>query len=473
MFNNPLRYLDIKYLYILAFIFIFTLAFYNYTLSLKNFILLNFIILIHSFFFIDYLKNEKNRTQLPVLLLISSYIFFSYTLSFYFENKSFANEILTKSLVILIIACCALYLGYYISRKLFSQRTARIFYFDKTNKDKIRILFFSLILMATIIFLGLAQELSSLTFISQLKEPLIFFTLGLNLLMIIKKDMNLFFLYTIFLISLFLIIFIEIISGILILIFSILIFLNLIHFIIKKRLSILLFLIFVICVMFAPMLKNEVRSLTWNKNNSFLEKLIIIKEATDNNLTDNNLTGNNLVDVKFNNSGFKARLFHPINSLNIVSKLTPLNVPFYEGGSYKFLYAHFIPRFIWKNKPKEEWGNFWGNRYNALYFADKTTSWNFPVINEFYANFGMAGVAFGMFLLGFLAKFLASKLHVQKSSDIEFLVYATILFNFFFLENNLGQLIGRIYNQIIFFNILFLLYFLTSKYFTRIYKNIF
>jgi hypothetical protein len=468
MFNNPIRYLDIKFLYILGLIFIFILGFHNYILSSKNFILLNFILLIHSFFFFDYLKNEKDQTQFPVLLVISSYIFFSYTLSFYLANKDFfyrdfTNEILTKSLVILIIACCALYLGYYASRKLFSLRTSRIFYFDKISKDKIRIFFFSLILMTIIIFLLLTQKFSSLTYISQLKEPVIFFTLGLNLLMIIKKDMNLFFLYAIFLISLSLIIFLEIISGSLILIFLTLIFLSLIQLIMTKRLSILLCLIFIITLIFAQMLKDQVRTLTWNKNHEFFEKIIIINEAIDNKL----------INVKFNNSSFRERVFHPLNSLNIVSKLTPLNVPFYEGGSYKFLYAHFIPRFIWKNKPKEEWGNFWGKRYNALHFADKTTSWNFPVINEFYANFGMVGVAFGMFLLGFLAKFLASKLHVQKSSDIEFLVYATILFNFFFLENNLGQLIGRIYNQIIFFNILFLLYFLTSKYFTRIYKNIF
>jgi oligosaccharide repeat unit polymerase len=468
MFNNPIRYLDIKYLYILGLIFIFILGFHNYILSSKNFILLNFILLIHSFFFFDYLKNEKDQTQFPVLLVISSYIFLSYTLSFYLENKDFfyrdfTNEILTKSLVILIIACCALYLGYYASRKLFSLRTSRIFYFDKISKDKIRIFFFSLILMTITIFLLLTQKFSSLTFISQLKEPLIFFTLGLNLLMIIKKDMNLFFLYAIFLISLFLIIFLEIISGSLILIFSTLIFLSLIQLIMTKRFSILLCLIFIITLIFAQILKDQVRTLTWNKNHEFFEKIIIINEAIDNKL----------INVKFNNSSFRERVFHPMNSLNIVSKLTPLNVPFYEGGSYKFLYAHFIPRFIWKNKPKEEWGNFWGKRYNAVASNDKGTSWNFPVINEFYANFGMAGVAFGMFLLGFLAKFLASKLHVQKSSDIEFLVCATILFNFFFLENNLGQLIGRTFNQIIFFNILFLLYFLTCKYFTRTYKNIY
>jgi hypothetical protein len=163
MFNNPIRYLDIKYLYILGLIFIFILGFHNYILSSKNFILLNFILLIHSFFFFDYLKNEKDQTQFPVLLVISSYIFFSYTLSFYLVNKDFfyrdfTNEILTKSLVILIIACCALYLGYYASRKLFSLRTSRIFYFDKISKDKIRIFFFSFFVLFFIKILGTVSK---------------------------------------------------------------------------------------------------------------------------------------------------------------------------------------------------------------------------------------------------------------------------------------------------------------------------
>jgi oligosaccharide repeat unit polymerase len=469
MLSNIFKYLEVKYLFILTLIFFFVLGFHNHILSFKNFILLNSILLIHLIIFIDYLKNEQNQKQLPILLVISSYIFISYTLSFYLEDKDFfyndfTSEILTKSLIILIIACCALYLGYYISRKFFSIRTTRIFYFDKIDHNKIIILFFSFILMITIIFLLLTQNFSSLSFITQLKEPVIFFTLGLNLLMIIKKDTNLFFLYTLFFLSLFLIFFLEILSGVLILIFSILIFLSLIQLIMTKRLSILLCLIFTICIIFAPVLKSKIRALTWNSNKSFFEKITVTQHVINNDLK----------DIKINNlKSFKARIFHPMNSLNIVSKLTPFDVPFYEGGSYKFLHAHLIPRLIWKNKPKEEYGNFWGHRYNILESADKTTSWNFPVINEFYANFGMPGVALGMFLLGFLSKFLALKLTYKKNSDIEFLVSATILFNFFFLENNLGQLIGRIYNQLIFFNIIFLFSFFIFKYFAKIYKNIF
>ena len=155
MLGNLLRYLDIKYLFILAFIFIFILGFNNDILSSKNFILLNLILLVHFFVFIDYLKNEQHNNQFPTLLVISGYIFFSYTLSFYLKKSdffynNFTPEILTKSLLILIIASCASYLGYFTSRKLFSPRIKEIFYFDKIDNNKKSILFFSFILLILI-----------------------------------------------------------------------------------------------------------------------------------------------------------------------------------------------------------------------------------------------------------------------------------------------------------------------------------
>jgi len=471
MFGNLLRYLYIKYLFILAFIFIFILGFNNDILSSKNFILLNLILLVHFFVFIDYLKNEQHNNQFPTLLVISGYIFFSYTLSFYLKKgdffyNNFTPEILNKSLLILIIASCASYLGYFMSRKLFSPRIKEIFYFDKIDNNKKSILFFSFILLIVIIFILKTGKLYYFTFISQLKEPVIFFTLGLNFLMILKKDMNLIFLYTLFLISLSLIFLLEIISGVLILIFSILFFLCVIQLIMTKRLSILLCSIFVITVFFAVPIKDKIRSL---QDASITERLTITNQV----IIDKAQQKNSESQQKNSLSSLTTRLFHPMESLNIVSKLTPSEVSFYEGSSYKYIYGHFIPRIFWKAKPVEDWGNFWGRRYDVLNVTDFTTSWNFPIISEFYANFGMPGVTFGMFLVGFFAKFLSLKFQGKKCSDIEFLVSSTILFNFFFLENNIGQLIGRTYNQIIFFHILFLLYFLIFKYFTRIYKNIF
>ena len=88
----------------------------------------------------------------------------------------------------------------------------------------------------------------------------------------------------------------------------------------------------------------------------------------------------------------KNRLFHSINSLNIISKLTPEIIPFYQGQSYETIYTKFIPRDFWKNKPNDNQGNFWGHRYRVLNPSDNVTSWNLPVLNEFYVNFGMLGV---------------------------------------------------------------------------------
>jgi oligosaccharide repeat unit polymerase len=151
--------------------------------------------------------------------------------------------------------------------------------------------------------------------------------------------------------------------------------------------------------------------------------------------------------------------------------LTPEKIYFFQGNSYKKIYTKFIPRFIWEKKPRDEQGNFWGHRYLVLSPDDNTTSWNFPVLNEFYANYGMAGVIFGMFFLGFIIKLLILKLWTKNISDIEILISSIIIFNFFFLENNLSQILGKVINQFLFFNIFFIFIYLFFLFISKLKKT--
>lgn len=103
---------------------------------------------------------------------------------------------------------------------------------------------------------------------------------------------------------------------------------------------------------------------------------------------------------------------------------------------------------------------FFGHRYSVLNPDDFATSWNLPVLNEFYINFGFLGVFLGMFFLGFLIRLLILKLRTNDTSDIEILVSSVILYNFFFLEINLSMIIGKVINQFIFFHIFFIFIYL-------------
>ena len=104
-----------------------------------------------------------------------------------------------------------------------------------------------------------------------------------------------------------------------------------------------------------------------------------------------------------------------------------------------------------KNKPKEEWGNFWGKKYGILWPDDTGTSWNFTILNEFYANFGIKGVIIGMFLLGLLIKVLLILFSFNFKQPILLSAASTIMLNFFYQEVNLSMLLGAVINQILFF----------------------
>jgi hypothetical protein len=454
------------------FVFFFILSLNNFIFSFKNFLLINFILFIHYIFFIYFIKNEESNNYFPILPLISAYFFSTYTLSFFISKKKFFyqdfnSDILTKSIFIIILGLISLFFGYIIAGKYFSLRKKKIFYFQSINLNKKKtILFIFLIFVFFIYFIKEQNFFSSITIFQQLKEPSILFLLGLILLMIIKKDIKPIFLYPPFILLLSVIFFIEISGGFLVFIFSVIIFLCAVYYIFSKKIPILIIIFIILSGIFLNSIKYEIRDSIWHKNNlNSLDKIYITKNVILENFSLSRFKNKDYSNI--NNS----RLFHSINSLNIVSNLTPEKIYFFQGDSYKSIYTKFIPRFIWEKKPRDAQGNFWGHRYLVLSPDDNTTSWNFPVLNEFYANYGMAGVIFGMFFLGFIIKLLILKLWTKNISDIEILISSIILFNFFFLENNLSQILGKVINQFLFFNILFIFIYLFFLFITKFKKK--
>ena len=455
------------------YIFFFIISLNNFIFSFKNFLLINFILFIHYIFFIFFIKNEHSNNHFPILPLISVYFFFTYTLSFFISKKDFFyqdfnSDVLTKSIFIIILGLFSLFFGYFIAEKYVSLRKKKIFYFEEINIKKKKIIF--LLFLISIIFLYYIEEkkiFTSVTIFQQLKEPLILFLLGLALLMLVKKEMKPKYFYIPFILLLSVIFFIEISRGAVVFIFSVILFLCTIYYTLIKKIPIFTILFIIFLGIFMHSIKYEIRDSVWYKNNlNSLDKIYITK----------NIIFKNFSLSKFKNTNYSTvnnhRLFHSINSLNIVSKLTPEKIYFFQGDSYKDMYTKFIPRFVWKEKPVDEQGNFWGHRYLVLNPEDKSTSWNFPVLNEFYANFGMPGVFIGMFFLGFLIKLLILKLWKKNISDIEILISSIILFNFFFLENNLSQILGKVINQLFFFHIIFIFIYLFFLFISKFKKKV-
>ena len=108
-----------------------------------------------------------------------------------------------------------------------------------------------------------------------------------------------------------------------------------------------------------------------------------------------------------------------------------------------------IPRVFWENKPSDDLGNVFGKRYKVLSSTNTATSWNMPVLNEFYVNFGPIGVAVGMFMLGVLFKTTTRYFCTSKNNYMFIIVFVTI-YPLFFLESHLSLLFGNKLQSFIF-----------------------
>ena len=133
-------------------------------------------------------------------------------------------------------------------------------------------------------------------------------------------------------------------------------------------------------------------------------------------------------------------------------------VPYWDGYSYKILGTKIIPRIFWKDKPSDKLGNEFGHRYNLLLkedvnkniIKDENTSWNMPVLNEFYTNFGKKGVLIGMFLIGILFGILVKIGTIKNQKNIESVILFFLFVPLFFLESHLSLLFGAVFQSYIF-----------------------
>ena len=120
---------------------------------------------------------------------------------------------------------------------------------------------------------------------------------------------------------------------------------------------------------------------------------------------------------------------HGLMNLAWVIQLTPETVPFWGGQTYKPLLWMAVPRFLWPTKPQAAWGQEFGHRYGLLYESDRTTAYNMGQLVEMYANFGVAGVIVGMFLLGLIYRLIYELFGTRPDDEGALLVGVIILVN--------------------------------------------
>lgn len=111
--------------------------------------------------------------------------------------------------------------------------------------------------------------------------------------------------------------------------------------------------------------------------------------------------------VNYFEAGLEAtgRRLDAIGIASVIIRDTPSVSPFQNGRTLALIPIAFIPRILWPGKPIIPIGGWISKtytRYGYLTDTNLAATW----IGEFYLNFGLAGVAGGMWVLGMILRFV-------------------------------------------------------------------
>lgn len=152
---------------------------------------------------------------------------------------------------------------------------------------------------------------------------------------------------------------------------------------------------------------------------------------------------NSMADtLTFTGQQAKLRQADVLQDIGLIVRYTPQPFPYRMGTAYLQLPATvLIPRIVWPDKPVDSIGYVMTRDYVGFSaYAAQFTSSAPTIFGDLYMNFGIAGVVFGMALLGLLAGLLFSAISPNLSPG-RLLYYYVV---FLILTNLEGDLNGTI-----------------------------
>lgn len=409
---------------------------------------------------IYYLFKVESFNFMPILPLVCLYFICCYLSAAFFGFNIFTSHDHVKisdisfAIDVLVLGIIFLIIGYFTCKIIFRKFERKEFKILSFSHTEMFYFGLSISLMA-IIFFYLIEIQNILSFTAQIKFVFIFLSFGIftNYLFHSKsfyKKKN--FIIIFYKLS---IVLMEILSGSFALSF-ILIFLDYVYYsYLNKKLNVLPVLLFFITFFVIHEGKYEFRNYILGIDKRlykiFPSENLLIKTHSFykvyENFYDTQFKFENFIDG-YNET--HRRIYHSLESLVIVATKTPNEIDYWNGYSYKILASKLIPRLFWKEKPSDILGNEFGRRYKVLHRNDKSTSWNMPVLNEFYVNFGIKGVIIGMFWVGFLFGFLAKFFSIRNLKNVEGVIAFYFFIPLFFLESHLSLIFGAVLQSYIF-----------------------
>jgi hypothetical protein len=398
--------------------------------------------------FLHYLDNNKETTPLFHLSLLfygamfalPSLLSLEYLSKLYFTlyNKEtifhINEDLFYRNIFFILIFVLLFFFGYLFLNFFQSKKFLFEFYFLRKFKLK-EVLFLSfaffLIKFCSILF----PILNSFPSINQLFIPIGYFSFAFFYYYLIKEKTKLT-IKLLIILCMFIIFFGSIIStNSLMYSLNCLIIIMIIYYIFKKKIPWLLLVFFLVIIIFSP-LKHIPR----NKNLG--HDIVNISEELKNIP---------------NSNGGSARALNSYFIYHFVLLNVPEKYPYFQQSTYSNLITSFIPRALWKNKPKSEVGREFNVKY-GFNPEGNPTSINLPWVAELYLNFSYLGLFFGMFLIGVFIGLLTKLASVPKNNYIQYISGLTVVAPLILPESNFALMVGGIIPQYIFLIIIFYIY---------------
>jgi hypothetical protein len=108
--------------------------------------------------------------------------------------------------------------------------------------------------------------------------------------------------------------------------------------------------------------------------------------------------------------------------LSLIKEKVPNELPFRSGAATGELFVHYVPRKVWKGKPRAGDEVFTQEVLANPYFAHAPRQYT-PLAN-FYLDFGYVGVLVGMTMLGMLGRFHVEAVGRNQSGAVHQLLFA-------------------------------------------------
>lgn len=386
------------------------------------------------------LIDPKESVLIPLMPLHGIYYAFTYGLPTFLSTILSGSEDAgpkTKTLLFTVLGLVFLNLGFYVFRGFYSKPSSIQFLRNVSIRRQIWIAW---IMCGLYLLFQIFPAFRSLPSVGHLDVMLGYLSMGLLFALLLDKQLNKKHTFLLVLVIIYSTV-IKILSGSLAPAFFLLVFLGVIYWSKRKIIPWAFIIAGVFVVVGLNPVKHHYRDIAWENETfsalSSFEKASIFYDA---------------IQVFYERDLFTS-LAEDTSTLDRVSRLstlenvismTPDDVPYWMGGSYRTLFTSFIPRIIWPGKPEAKIGQEFGHRYSLLHKKDDITSYNLPWLPEFYANFGISGIILGMFLVGALFRFIVQKMSAPINQNPSFILGLAISFYLFYADSNLALMLGGV-----------------------------